>query len=73
MCLVHSQSIIKHAIKMDYTSALETLEGLSNAFAGHCVHYAGALEILYLLVKVIELQKLLIVVNNASCSLYFDS
>ena len=32
-CLVHSQSIIKHAIKMEYTSNLETLEGFSNALS----------------------------------------
>ena len=50
---------------MDYTSTLETLEGLSNAFARHCAHHAGAWEILYLLVKVIESHKLLLVVDKA--------
>ena len=58
---------------MDYTSTLETLEGLSNSFARHCAHHTGACEILLLLVKVIESQKLLIVVNKAPGSLYFDS
>ena len=58
---------------MDYTSTLETLEGLSNAFARHCAHHAGAGEILYLLVKVIEPHKLLMVVDKAPGSLYFDS
>ena len=58
---------------MDYTSTLETLQGLSIAFARHFMHHAGAWEILYLLVKVIESQKLLIVVNKEPCSLYFDS
>ena len=58
---------------MDYTSTLETLEGLSNAFARHCAHYPVAWQIHYLLVKVIESQKLFMVVNKVPCSLYFDS
>ena len=36
-------------------------------------HHAGPLEILYLLVNVIESHKLLMVVNKAPGSLYFDS
>ena len=58
---------------MDYTSSLETVEGLSNALARHCAHNAGAWEIIYPLVKVRESKKLLTVVNKAPCSLYFDS
>ena len=58
---------------MDYTSTLETLQGLSNDLARHCAHHIGAWEILYGLVKVIDSLKLLIVVNEAPCSLYFDS
>ena len=54
---------------MDYTSTLETLEGLSNAFARHSAHHAGACKILYLFVKFIESQKLLMVVNKAPGSL----
>ena len=54
---------------MDYTSTLETLEGLSNALARHSTHHVGAWEILYALVKVRESLKLLIVVNKAPCSL----
>ena len=37
---------------MDYTSTLETLEGLSNALARHSAHHVRAWEILYALVKV---------------------
>ena len=58
---------------MDYMSSLHTLEGLSNALSRHCAHHAGAWEILYPLVKVRESHKLLNVVNNMPCSLYFDS
>ena len=58
---------------MDYTSTLETLEGLSNDFARHCAHHIGDWEFIYGLVKGIESQKLLMVVNKAPCSLYFDS
>ena len=58
---------------MDYTSTLETPESLSNAFARQCAHNARTWEILSLLVKVIEFQKLLMVVNKAPGSLYFDS
>ena len=39
MHIVHSQSIIKSAMLIDYTSALETLEGLPNALARHCAHH----------------------------------
>ena len=58
---------------MDCTSTLETLEVLSNAFARHCAHHAVVWEILYFLVKVIESQELLMVVNRTPFSLYFDS
>ena len=58
---------------MDSTSTLETRQGLSNDLARHCAHHIGAWEILYGLVKVIESQKLLMVVNKAPCSLYFNS
>ena len=58
---------------MDYTSTLDTLEGLSNAFARHSVHHVGAWEILYGFFKVRESQKLLMVLNKAPGSLYFDS
>ena len=58
---------------MDYTSTLETLEGLSNALARHCAHHVRAWKILYGIVKVKEYQKLLMVVNKAPSSLYFDS
>ena len=54
---------------MDYTSTLETLEALWNALARHCTHHLRAWEILYRFVKVRESQKLLMVVNNAPCSL----
>ena len=58
---------------MKNTSALETLEGFSNALARHCTHEVVAWAILYASVKVMEFQKLLIVVNKAPGSLYFDS
>ena len=54
---------------MDYTSTLETLEGLLNALARRCAHHSGACEILYPLVKVRESQKLLLVVKKAPASL----
>ena len=57
---------------MDYTSSLETLEGLFNALARHCAHHAGAWEILYPFVKVRESQKFLMVVNDVPGSLCFD-
>ena len=50
---------------MDYSSTLETLEGVTNAFTRHSTHYVGALEILYGLVKVRESLKLLTVLNKA--------
>ena len=49
---------------MDYTSTLETLEGLSNAIARHCAHYIGTWEILYALVKIGVSHKLLMVVKQ---------
>ena len=58
---------------MDYTSTIDTLEGLSNPLTTHCAHHAWALDILYPFVKVRESQKLLMVVNTAPGSLYFDS
>ena len=58
---------------MDYTSTLETLEGLSNALSRHSAQHVGALEILCGLVKVRESHKLLMVVNKAPGSLYLDS
>ena len=54
---------------MDYTSTLETLEGLSNALARDYAHDVGAWEILYAFVKVGESQELLMVVNKAPCSI----
>ena len=50
---------------MDYVSTLETLEGLSNALARHCAHHVGTFEMLYILVKVRQSQKFLMVVNKA--------
>ena len=58
---------------MDYMSTQETLEGFSNALARHCTQQVVAWEILYALVNVKKSQKLLMVVNRASGSLYFDS
>ena len=58
---------------MDYTSNVETLEGLSNALARHSARHVGVWVILYALVKVRESKKLLMVVNKAPGSLYFDS
>ena len=73
MHVVHSQSIIKSAMYIDYTSTLETFEGLPNALARHCARDVGAWEILYAFVKVRQSQKLLNVLNKAPGSLYFDS
>ena len=58
---------------MDYTSTLETLEGLSNALARHFAHHVGAWEILHALVNVRESQKILMVVNKVPGLLYYDS
>ena len=52
VALVHSQSIIKDAIKMDYTSTLETLEDFSMSLSWCSEHQVGAWAILYPLVKV---------------------
>ena len=46
---------------MDYTSTLETLEGLSSALARHCTQQVGAWAILYHFVKVS---------STGNCSLY---
>ena len=58
---------------MNYTSTLETLEGLSNALARHFAQHVGAWEIIHALVKVREFQQLLMVVNKVPGSLYYDS
>ena len=58
---------------MDYASTLESLEGLSNALARHCAHHVRAWEFLYAMVKFRQYQKLLMVVNKATSSVYFDS
>ena len=58
---------------MEYTSTPETLEGLSNALARHCAHHVGAWKNLYVMVKVREYQNVLMIVNKATSSLYFDS
>ena len=53
MRLVHSQSIIKHAIEIiDYTSTVDILEGLWMILSWCFEHQVGALAILYPLVKV---------------------
>ena len=57
---------------MHYTSTLETIEGFSNALARRCTHQVLAFAILYALFKIRESQKLLMVVNKAPGSLYFD-
>ena len=57
---------------MDYTSTLETLEGISNALARHFAHHLGAWKILHALVKVSKSKKLVIVVKKVPCSLYYD-
>ena len=49
---------------MDYSSTLETFEGLSNALARHTAHLVRTWEILYALVKVGESQEFLMVVNK---------
>ena len=58
---------------MHYSSALEALEGFSNALSRHCTQQVVAWAILYALVKVGESQKLLMVVNKESSSLLVDS
>ena len=52
MRLVDSQSIIKHSIKMDYTSTLETLEDFWMTLSLFSEHQFEASVILYPLVKV---------------------
>ena len=47
MHIVHFQSIIKSFMYIDYTSTLETFEGLPNALARHFAPHVGAWEILY--------------------------
>ena len=54
-------------------STLETLESPSNALARHSTHDVGAWEILYGFFKVRVSQNLLMVLNKAPGSLYFDS
>ena len=49
--LVHSQSFIKHAILMDYTSTLEIFESFWNALSRCSECLVGALAILYPLVN----------------------
>ena len=51
MHFVHSQ-IVKHAIKMDYTSTLETLEDFWMTLSWRSKLQIGARAILYPLVKV---------------------
>ena len=51
MRLVNSQSIIQHAISMDYTSTLHTLEDFWMRLSCCFEHQVGALAILYSLVK----------------------
>ena len=58
---------------MDYKCTLETLEGLANALARHSAHHVWVWEILYGFVKVRVSRKLLMVLNKAPGSLYFDS
>ena len=58
---------------MEYTSALETLEGFSNALARYCTHQVWAWATFYPDVKVRESQELLILVNKAPASLLVDS
>ena len=58
---------------MHYISALETLESFLNALCRHCTQQVLAWAILYALVKVGESKKMLMVVNKAPGSLYFDS
>ena len=53
MRLVHSQSIIKHAIYIDYMSILETLEDFWMTLSLCSKHQVGAWAILYPLVKVV--------------------
>ena len=50
--LVHCQSIIKHSIKMDYTSTLETIEDFWMTLSWCSKHQVSAWAILYPLVKV---------------------
>ena len=65
--------LLSMPVYMDYTSTLETLEGLSNALARNCAHHVGVLQMIYTIVEVREAQKLLMLVNKAHGSLYFDS
>ena len=52
MRLVHSQSIIKHSVYMDYTSTLETLESFWTALSRCSEHRVGVWAIVYPLVTV---------------------
>ena len=69
MRLVHSQSVIEHAIKMNCTSTVETLEKFWNPLSKCSEHQVGTLPILYSLVKVSSTGELLMVVKNAPRSL----
>ena len=57
---------------MEYTSALETHEGFSNALATHGSHLVVVRATVYPVVKVRESQDLLMAVNKAPASLYAD-
>ena len=50
MHLVHSQSVIKHAIKINCMSTVETLESFWNSLSMCSEHQLGTLAILYPLV-----------------------
>ena len=54
---------------MEYTSALEALEGFSNALARHWTHEVVAWGILHALVKVRESQNLPMVMKRVPASL----
>ena len=54
-CLFHSQSIIKHAIKMVYTSTLETLEDFWMSLSWCSKHQVGGWAILYPWLKFVVL------------------
>ena len=53
--------ILKCALWMEYSSALENLEGFSNALARHCSNQVVGWAILYTLDYVRESQKLIMV------------
>ena len=55
MRLVHSQSVIKHAIKMNCTCTVETLESFWNPLSMCFEHRLGTLAILYPLLRLVVL------------------